>query len=301
MHIGPYDFGDLPLALAPMAAVSDPPFRRICRELGADLAPTELLSAEGLWREQRRTLAYLRHDPALERPFCVQIFGARPEAMADAARIAVARGAGIIDINMGCPVAKVVKGGAGAALMRTPELAAQILAAVRRALPGEVPVTAKIRSGWDAASLNAPELARRLEAAGAAAWGAIAAVKRAVAIPVIGNGDVLSKGDALRMVAETGCDAVMIGRGAMGNPWLFRECKGGVPATRAERGPIVRRHLLEHLAHFGEDELPGIHAFRTQLACYARGLDGAAAFRREVMQLDALAPLLATIDAFFAG
>ncbi len=318
MRIGPHEFAGLPLVLAPMAAVSDLPFRRLALELGADLAPTELVSAEGLWREHARTLAYLRHDPAIERPFCVQIFGARPEAMAFAALAAAARGAGIVDLNMGCPVSKVTKGGAGAALMNDPERAAAIVSAVRRALPASVPVTAKIRSGWDAASLNAAALARRLEGAGLAAiavhgrtraqgysgqadWRAIAEVKRAVKIPVIGNGDVLSRADALRMVEETGCDAVMIGRGAMGNPWIFRECKGGGAPTPAERGAAVRRHLLEHLAHFGRAQVQGIHAFRTQLACYAKGLRGAAEFRREVMQIDALEPLLAAIERFFRG
>lgn len=316
MRIGPYEFGGLPLVLAPMAAVSDLPFRRIVLELGADLAPTELISAEGLWRLQVRTLAYLRHDPAIERPFCVQLFGAKPESMAKAAEIAVARGAGLIDLNMGCPVSKVTKGGAGAALMSDPERAAAIVAAVRRTLPTAVPVTAKIRSGWDAGSLNAAAFAQKLERAGIAAiavhgrtraqgyagradWGAIAAVKRAVGIPVIGNGDVLCRADALTMVDQTGCDAVMIGRGAMGNPWLFRECKGGPAASRAERGATVRRHLLEHLAHFGRAQVQGIHAFRTQLACYAKGLSGAAEFRREVMQIDALEPLLTAIEGFF--
>lgn len=318
MHIGPHEFGSLPLVLAPMAAVSDPPFRRIALELGADLAPTELVSAEGLWRLHARTLAYLRHDPSVERPFCVQIFGARPESMSKAAEIAVARGAGLVDLNMGCPVSKVTKGGAGAALMNDPERAAAIVAAVRRALPASVPVTAKIRSGWDAGSLNAAAFARRLERAGVAAiavhgrtraqgysgradWEAIAAVKRAVGIPVIGNGDVLDRADALRMIEQTGCDAVMIGRGAMGNPWIFRECKGGAAAGRAERGPMVRRHLLEHLEHFGRAEVQGIHAFRTQLACYAKGLSGASEFRREVMQIDALEPLLAAIEGFFGA
>jgi nifR3 family TIM-barrel protein len=319
MRIGIYDFGanGLPLVLAPMAAVSDLPFRRIAFELGASLAPTELISAEGLWRAQKRTLAYLRHDPALERPFCVQIFGARPETMAKAALAAVEHGAGIIDINMGCPVSKVVSGGAGAALMRDPERAVAIVRALRAALPEAVPVTAKFRSGWDASSLNAVEFAQRLEGAGVAAiavhgrtraqaysgkadWSAIAAVKRAVSIPVIGNGDVLCQDDARRMVEQTRCDAVMIGRGAMGNPWIFRECRGGASATRAERGPMVRRHLLEHLEWFGRERVQGIHAFRTQLACYAKGLHGAAEFRRDVMRIDELDSLLAAIEGFFS-
>ena len=318
MRIGPYVFDALPLVLAPMAAVSELPFRRICLELGADLAPTELLSAEGLWRLQARTLAYLRHDPACERPFVVQIFGARPESMAKAAEVALERGAGIVDINMGCPVSKVTKNGAGAALMNDPERAVAIVEAVRRALPESIPVTAKIRSGWDSASLNVASFAERIEQAGVAAiavhgrtraqaysgtadWGAIAAVKRAVRVPVIGNGDVLCREDALRMVAETGCDAVMIGRGAMGNPWIFRECKGGPAPDRSERGVIVRRHLLEHVGHFGREEVKAVHAFRAQLACYARGLSGAAEFRREVMRIDDVASLLGAIDAFFGA
>lgn len=306
----------IPLALAPMAAISDLPFRRICMELGADWAPTELLSAEGLWRQQKKTLAYLRHDESVERPFVVQIFGHRPEIMAEAAKAAVDFGAGVIDLNMGCPAAKVVKGGSGAALMKDPDTAARIVQAVRQAIPDAIPVTVKFRSGWDEGSLNAVPFARLMESAGAAAmavhgrtraqaysgkadWSVIKAVKEAVSVPVIGNGDVLCGDDMRRMMAETGCDGVMIGRGAMGNPWIFRECRGGPLAGRSEKGALIRRHLLEHLEYSGMSELNGIHAFRTQLACYAKGLSGAAEFRRVVMGIDTLPELLERIDAFF--
>lgn len=312
----PFTADRTPLALAPMAAISDLPFRRICLELGADWAPTELLSAEGLWRQQKKTLTYLRHDESAERPFVVQIFGHRPEIMAEAARAAVDFGAGVIDVNMGCPAAKVVKSGSGAALMKTPDEAARIVEAVRAAVPDGVPVTVKFRSGWDQDSINAVPFARLMESAGAAAlavhartraqaysgkadWSVIAAVKAAVKIPVIGNGDVTCGNDMRRMLAETGCDGVMIGRGAMGNPWVFRECRGGPLPTRSERGALIRRHLLEHLAFSGMSELNGIHAFRTQLACYAKGLNGAAEFRRKVMRIDTLPELLDQIDAFF--
>ena len=312
----PFTADRTPLALAPMAAISDLPFRRICLELGADWAPTELLSAEGLWRQQKKTLSYLRHDESAEQPFVVQIFGHRPEIMAEAARAAVDFGAGVIDLNMGCPAAKVVKSGSGAALMKDPDLAARIVESVRAAVPDIIPVTVKFRSGWDQDSINAVPFAKLMESAGAAAmavhartraqaysgkadWSVIAAVKAAVKLPVIGNGDVTCGNDMRRMLAETGCDGVMIGRGAMGNPWVFRECRGGPLPTRSERGALIRRHLLEHLEFSGMSELNGIHAFRTQLACYAKGLNGAAEFRRTVMRIDTLPELLAQIDAFF--
>lgn len=312
----PSVFRRTPLALAPMAAISDLPFRRLCLELGADWAPTELLSAEGLWRQQKKTLTYLRHDERAEQPFVVQIFGHRPEIMAEAARAAVDLGAGVIDLNMGCPAAKVVKSGSGAALMKDPDAAARIVEAVRAAVPDAVPVTVKFRSGWDQDSLNAVPFAQKMASAGAAAlavhartraqaysgradWSVIAAVKAAVDIPVIGNGDVTCCEDMRRMMAETGCDGVMIGRGAMGNPWVFRECRGGPLPTRSERGALIRRHLLEHLEFSGMSEMNGIHAFRTQLACYAKGLTGAAEFRRTVMRIDTLPELLAQIETFF--
>lgn len=313
IQLGPYTL-QTPYVLAPMAGVSELPFRRLALELGAGLAPTELVSAEGLLRRQPRTLAYLRHDPRLERPFCVQLFGGDPERMAFAAQVAKEQGAQLLDLNMGCPVPKVTKNGAGSALMRDPERAAALVRAVREATG--LPVSCKFRSGWDSTALNAPEFAVRLEGAGACAlavhartrvqgysgkadWKMIAQVKRAVRVPVIGNGDVCSRADAERMVAETGCDGVMVGRGALGNPWVFRELCGGEPPTPAERLAAVKRHLEEHLALFDQPR-NGIRAFRKLLLWYARGLRGASTFRTSVMHLEEPAAVTEAIERYFA-
>ncbi len=312
MKLGPYSLSS-PFVLAPMAGVSQMPFRRIARELGAAFAPTELVSAEGLFRRSARTLRYLRHDPAREAPFCVQLFGGDPKRMADAARVAKDEGAQLIDVNMGCPVPKVVKGGAGSALMTEPERAGEIVSAIAAATG--LPVTAKIRSGWDRASVNACQVAQALERGGACAvavhprtraqgysgkadWSVIAAVKRAVKVPVIGNGDVGSREDALRMERETGCDAVMIGRAALGHPWIFREVLGGPTPTASERLAVVLRHFEEHVALF-DDAVMGVRGFRRMLLWYARGLRGAAQFRVQATGLDDAADVVRAIARFF--
>lgn len=313
MQIGTYKLRS-DLVLAPMAGVSQMPFRRIALELGAGLAPTELVSAEGLLRASARTLRYLRHDARVERPFSVQIFGSDPVKMAEAARVARDHGAEILDINMGCPVPKVTRSGAGAALLCEPDRAAALVAAVREA--AGIPVTVKIRSGWDASRVNAAEVARVLERAGAAAiavhprtrvqgyggradWAVIARVKEAVKVPVIGNGDVLGRADAERMRRETGCDAVMVGRAALGNPWIFRELLGGPRATSKERLALVLRHFDEHLA-LGGDPAGGVRSFRRMLLWYAHGLRGAAQFRRVAAVLVEEVAVRDAIRGFFA-
>ncbi len=313
MKLGPYQFAT-PYILAPMAGVSQMPFRRIVLELGASWAPTELISAEGLFRMSPRTVRYLRHDPKVEQPFCVQLFGGDPERMAQAGVAARDLGARIIDINMGCPVPKVTRNGAGSALMGDPARAALIVQKVREATG--LPVTAKIRSGWDSSRVNAVDVARALEQAGAAAlaihprtraqaysgkadWSVIAQVKKTIAIPVIGNGDVKSPADARRMFEETGCDAVMVGRAALGNPWIFRQLTGGPPPDRAERLALVSRHFEEHLAFFG-DPLGGVRAFRKPLLWYARGLRGANQFRTGATLLDDPAQVRSAIERFFS-
>jgi len=312
MQLGPHDIRGT-LSLAPMAAVSEPPFRIICRELGAALTPTELVSSEGLSRRQVRSLAYLKHDRERERPFYVQLFGGSPERMAAAALVAKEHGAQILDVNMGCPVPKVTRNGSGAALMADPERAKAIVRAVIDA--SELPVTAKIRSGWDAKSINAPEFARELEQAGVCAiavhartraqgysgkadWSVIAAVKRAVQVPVIGNGDVHTAADCERMVRETGCDGVMIGRAALGNPWVFRELCGGPAPTRDERLALVLRHFDEHLAIFA-DKGAGVRSFRRPLLWYAHGLRGAAQFRVAATHLAEADEVRQAIARFF--
>ncbi|HOW58075.1 MAG TPA: tRNA dihydrouridine synthase DusB, partial [Smithellaceae bacterium] len=221
--------------LAPLAGISNLPFRLIARSCGCALAYTEMISANGLVRQTQKTLEYLKTGEA-DRPLGMQIFGADPAVMAEAARMAQDMGADLIDINMGCPVKKVVRTGAGAVLLKDPRLICDIISAVKKAVA--LPITVKIRSGWSGKSINAVEVARIAEESGVAAiavhartadqgysgkadWRIIAAVKNAVKIPVIGNGDIHLPQDALAMISQTACDAVMIGRGALGNPWLF--------------------------------------------------------------------------------
>src|SRR5262245_43148776 len=215
-----------------MSGVSEKPFRVLAFKMGAALCPTELVSAQGLFRANQRTVRYLRHDPEIERPYSLQIFGGEPEVMAQAAVIGKQWGAQIIDINMGCPVKKVTRSGAGSALLCDPRRAAKIVQLIRDATG--LPVTAKIRSGWDAATRNYLEVAGELESAGCAGlavhprtraqgysgsadWQVIADLKRCIRrMPIIGNGDVKGPHDALRMLETTGCDFVMIGRAALG-------------------------------------------------------------------------------------
>jgi tRNA-dihydrouridine synthase B len=310
--------------LAPMEAVTDLPFRTICEEMGAGLSFTEFLSAEALTRGAAKAVG--RMWPSLGgRRFAVQIFGREPAALARAAEMAVAVGASIVDINMGCPAKKVTAGACGSALMREPALAAALVAAVRRAVPPEVPVTVKHRAGWDECSLNAPEFARALVEAGAAmitvhgrtrAQGfsgaarmePIAAVRAALplSVPVIGNGDVKDLGGYLRMKAETGCDGVMVGRGAMGNPWLFRTLAAVErgqpdpgPPTLAERRAVWRRHA-ELVGEHSPLKMR-LHELRKTLAWYSRGLYGGSQLRQRTFSTGEPAALLEIGEAFFAG
>src|SRR5512143_1752024 len=231
--------GTNPLVLAPMAGITDLPFRLLSKEMGAGLVFSEMVSVEALIREHRRTQGMIRTDPD-ERPVVFQIFGSRPASMAEAARIVSQGEVDFIDINMGCPVPKVLKSGAGSALLRDLGLAKEIMAAVVGA--SKVPVLVKMRLGWDAKNIVAVDVAQAAESAGIAAvtvhartkaqgfsghadWEMIKVVKKSVGIPVIGNGDVRSGQDAKRMIDETGCNGVMIGRAIQGYPWIFREAR----------------------------------------------------------------------------
>ena len=222
--------------LAPLAGISNLPFRLIARSLGCALAYTEMISANGLIRKTAKTFEYLK-TCADDHLLGAQVFGADPEIVAQASRIIADNGADLIDINMGCPVKKVIKTGSGAILMKDPDLVARIVTSVKKAV--QIPVTVKIRSGWRGGSINAVEIARIAEDSGADAitihgrtadqgysgkadWKIIAEVKKAVKIPVIGNGDIWHPQDAVKMLRETSCDAVMVGRGALGNPWIFK-------------------------------------------------------------------------------
>jgi tRNA-dihydrouridine synthase B len=300
VSIGPYTLKN-PWILAPMAGVSEQPFRVLAFRMGAGLCPTELVSAEGLKRANTRTMRYLRHDPDVERPYSLQIFGGDPDGMAQAALEGKKFGAQIIDINMGCPVKKVTKNGAGSALLCDVGRASEIVRKIREATG--LPVTAKIRSGWDSNNKNYLEMAAQLQDAGCAAlavhartraqgysgtadWNVIAHLKREIrSMPIIGNGDVKTVEDAHRMLETTGCDAVMIGRGALGYPWIFRELNGGPRPTNDERRDVVLEHFFAHVGFVG-DPIGAVRSFRKHLAWYAFGLRGASAFRNEVNQLE---------------
>jgi tRNA-dihydrouridine synthase B len=307
-----------PLVLAPMAGITDFPFRLICRELGAGLVFSEMLSVEALIREHKRTKAMLKSDPA-ERPVVFQIFGSRPESMSEAAAIVSGGEVDFIDINMGCPVPKILKSGAGSALLRDTGLAKEIMSAVVEA--SVVPVTVKIRLGWDTKSVVAVQIAEAAESAGIAAitvhgrtkvqgfsgradWSMIGMVKQAVGIPVIGNGDVRSALDAKRMIDETGCDGVMIGRAIQGYPWIFREAKqyletGHVPPPPAmgEREAVMLRHLIDMVALAGEHI--GVREMRKHLCWYTKGLPGGAEFRERVNRLSRTEDVKQEIETYF--
>jgi nifR3 family TIM-barrel protein len=291
--------------LAPMAGVTEAPFRGICKRMGAGLTYTEMLSAKGLHYnpDSRGALAILTFA-AEEIPCAVQLFGADPEMMAVQAARLLDRHRGsvaLIDINMGCPVTKVIAKGEGSALMRTPDLAARIVSAVVAAV--DVPVTVKFRKGWDSDELNAVEFAQAMEAAGASAvavhgrtreqfyrgdadWSVIADVKRAVSIPVIGSGDVFSADDVVSMLERTGVDAVMVARGAQGNPWIFREARAlidtGVrldPPSARERVETARDHARALVAFSGESS---VGRMRKHVAWYVAGMPGASHVRGRV-------------------
>jgi tRNA-dihydrouridine synthase B len=322
MRLGPLDIAP-GILLAPMEAVTDLPFRTICEELGAALTFTEFLSAEALTRGA--TKAINRMWPSLGgRKFAVQIFGREPNVLARAADMAVEVGASILDINMGCPAKRVTAGLCGSALMREPPLAEEIVRVVRKAVPASIPVTVKHRLGWDDGSINAVDFARRLVDAGASmitvhgrtrSQGFSGHVRRAPIgevraalpreIPVIANGDVKTIADWRQMKDETGCDAVMVGRGAMGNPWFFRSIAAlergepdPGPPTMAERQAVWRRHA--GLVWEYSVERMRLHELRKTVAWYSRGLRGGADLRtRAGMNKDPKA-IMAMGEEFFA-
>lgn len=309
LRIGALEIRD-GLLLAPMEGYSDQPFRRICRRLGADLAYTEFTSSEGLVRMAGRTASKvdLADD---ERPAGIQIYGRVPARMAEAARTVSRNRPALVDINFGCPARKVCGGGAGSQLMREPDLLVEIARAVVGAV--ELPVTAKLRLGWDHASINIVEVALRLQDLGLKAltihgrtrcqkyegeadldW--IAEVKRALEIPVVGNGDVRTPQEAERMFRHTGVDAVMIGRGAIHNPWIFREARAWLdrgellaPPGLVERVDLLMEHLELSMEHKGERR--AILEMRKMYAAYLREYRGIKALRNELMLVEDAAPL----------
>jgi len=313
-YIASFSFAT-PYALAPMAGTSSEPFRLIARRMGASHCPTELISAQGLLHNAKASLRYMQHRPERETPFCVQLFGGEAKLMARAAQRAKALGAHMLDLNMGCPVKKVTQTGAGAALMTEPERAADICKAMADATG--LPVTAKIRSGWDAQHQNYLEVAQALAKAGVAAlavhprtraqgysgqadWQVIARIKQRFgsAFAVLGNGDVRSLADAARMQAQTGCDFVMVGRAALGNPWIFRELLGGAAPSPKERWQVAWEHFEAYAAWVGNREV-ALKSFRKQWGYYSHGLEGASAFRAAMFSLSEESAVRRMAQAFF--
>lgn len=309
--------GDLSISgyamLAPMAGVADRAFRELCVSFGAAYVVSEMVSSKGLQFENKKTCELMCLSDQ-ERPAGIQLFGDDPNTMAEAAKIAMDYGPNSIDINMGCPAPKVAKNGCGAALMRDPDLCGKIVEAVKRAVP--VPVTVKIRKGWDSHLVNAVEVAKICESAGADAiavhgrtreqmympgvdWDIIAQVKQAVKIPVIGNGDVDSAQSAALMLKQTGCDMVMVGRAALGNPWIFQQINAYLtnscciipPPGVYERMRVMLKHIQILCEYKGEPL--GMREARKHVGWYLHGLKGAASFRRRAGLLNCYDDLIA--------
>jgi tRNA-dihydrouridine synthase B len=303
--------------LAPMAGITNLPFRLIIKKLGAGLVYSEMISAMGLYMNQKKTMDYLKSDPT-ERPLAIQIFGAEPNVMAMAADTVVKNGADIVDINMGCPVKKVTKTGSGAALLKSLDRTEKIISAVRAACT--VPLTVKIRSGWTSDSIIACDAARMIEECGANAviihartasqgysgvadWDIITRVKESVKIPVIGNGDINEPADVFKMMQRTGCDGVMIGRAASRNPWIFRQAieleKGntlyepGIPERRA----LIMDQYNSLTTCIGDKR--AMLCMRGLMLKYTKGLQGSSKFREAFTQIKDFNSLVSVMDDYF--
>jgi nifR3 family TIM-barrel protein len=309
---------DGPLIMAPLAGITDLPFRLIIKQVGCSLVCSEMISANGLVHQSYKTLRMLGSDPA-EKPLSVQIFGADPAVMVEAARIVEESGADILDINFGCSVRKVVKTGSGVALMRTPHKAETILTTIRQSI--KIPLTIKIRSGWNRSGDQAVEIARMAETCGidaitvhprtasqgfggVADWDLIRRVKQAVRIPVVGNGDVRSPQDAIDMFQHTGCDGVMIGRAAIGHPWIFTQTRdflsGRTPKRiddRHRRRDMIR-YLDAAVNYYGESI--ACRMMRSRLGWFVKGLSHNVRFREAIKTIENRSEALSLIDKYFS-
>lgn len=298
-------------SLAPMAGVADRAFRELCVGYGASYVVSEMISSKGVSLGDRKSKQLMQLSE-MERPAGVQIFGSDPEIMAESVKTVLEVQPQFVDINMGCPAPKIAGNGGGASLMRNPELAEQIVAAVKNAC-GEIPVTVKIRAGWDFDTINAVEMAKRAENAGAAAVTVhgrtrqqmyappvnheiIAEVKKAVSIPVVGNGDITDGISAAKMLEDTNCDFLMVGRGALGRPWVFQQINAYLNEGRILPEPPVSERMRVMLNHIQmlctyKDERVGIREARKHAAWYTKGIRGAAQYRRELGMLESISQL----------